>query len=145
MKFKIAVITVLLALLAVSAFGQVSVSTAIEPALNAPARFGVSAAVSANFTANNAASFRVGSGHTFLAGLSRSLVYLSNLAGAECSLVGDVQGGVTSQRRIILYGAAVATDVGQGISISYGLHVNKIEGRPLYPSAYVSVGYSFGR
>jgi hypothetical protein len=143
MNTRFVVIT--LALLSGLARGQVTASTAVEPSLNAPARFGVSAAIGVNVTEGNTVSFRYGSGRTMLGGVGRPLADLGRAWGAECRLVGDVQAGIASRRGVVVYGAAVATDVGQGASITYGIHINWIAGRPLYPSAYVSLGYSFGR
>ncbi|MGD0869076.1 MAG: hypothetical protein ABSB88_05965 [Bryobacteraceae bacterium] len=146
---RLFVITVALVLAALCGFAQVTVSTAVEPALNAPARFGVSAAVSATLPptwldgwdeGRNSVSIRYGSGRTILGGVARNFVdFLPGL-----SLVGDVQAGTTGGRGVILYGAAVATDLGRGYSVTYGAHINKIAGRPMYPSAYVSIGYTFG-
>jgi hypothetical protein len=136
------------ALSALCASGQLTISTAVEPALNAPARFGVSAAASVPMfhgtvwqdDDRNSLSVRYGSGRTILGGVSRNFVeFLPGL-----SLVGDVQAGTTGRSGVILYGAAVATDLGRGYSVTYGAHINKIAGRPMYPSAYVSIGYTFG-
>jgi hypothetical protein len=147
---KLSCVIGLLAMAALSAVAQVSVSTAIEPALNAPARFGVSAAISAPLpptwvdgwsTAKNFVSVRYGTGRTILGGLSRNFVeFLPGL-----TLVGDVQAGVAGRREMVLYGAGVATDLGDGFSVTYGLHVNKISGSRMYPSGYVSLAYTFGR
>lgn len=142
---RISVITGLFALMAISAFGQISFSTAIEPALNAPARFGISAAVAGNVTPNNALSMRFGTGPTLMPGYTRSFVEFY----PGITLYGDVQGGMTYRSvggqkeltRIVLYGAGVSTDLGGGVSVSYGLHVNKIEHVPMYPSVYVSIGW----
>ena len=125
-------------------------STSIEPALNAPARFGVYVAGAVNVTENNAFSLRVGTGRTLTPGYARCL--LEFYPGV--TLIGDVQAGVTRDRGeargMVLYGVAVATDLsrgntGYGFSVTYGLHVNKIADRPMYPSGYVSLGYTFGR
>jgi hypothetical protein len=131
----------------------VTISTAVEPALNAPARFGVSGAVSVPIfhgtvwqdDDRNSLSVRYGTGRTMLGGLSRNFVEFY----PGISLVGDVQAGVTQvaahNRGVVLYGAGVATDLGRGVSATYGLHINKIAGAPMYPSVYVSLGFSSGR
>ena len=147
---KLSCIIGLLAMAALSAFAQVTVSTAVEPAFNAPARFGVSAAISAPLPPTwldgwekdkNFVSFRYGSGRTILGGISRNFVeFLPGL-----TLTGDIQAGETGRRGLILYGAAVATDLGDGFSVTYGLHVNKIAGSRMYPSGYVSLAYTFGK
>lgn len=139
---RLLVITSVFVLAVLCAGAQVTVSTAVEPALNAPARFGVSAAASVPIPYFNL-SMRYGSGNTLMPGLSRNFVEF--WPGAE--LVGDIQGGVMrdrgNARGVILYGAGVATDLGEGFGVTYGLHINKIAGRPIFPSAYVSLGYTF--
>ena len=146
MRTNIIVLPLLAALLACSAFGQVAFSSAIEPALNAPARFGVSVAVAGNITENNVLSARFGSGPTLMPGYTRKFVeFLPGIA-----LYGDIQAGMTYRQvagqkdltRIAMYGAGVATDLGNGFSVSYGLHINKIAHVPMYPSVYVSIGWS---
>jgi hypothetical protein len=119
--------------------------------LNAPARFGISAAVAGNITPNNALSVRFGSGSTLLGGYARTLVCFAGCGfwGEGASLYLDAQAGMTYRlaadqkelTRIVMYGAGVRTYLGGGFSASYGLHVNKIAHVPMYPSVYVSIGW----
>lgn len=101
---RVFVITVMFALAALCAFGQVTISTAVEPALNAPARFGVSVAGALNVTESNSVSLRYGSGNTVLAGVGRKFVeFMPGL-----TLVGDLQAGgshnAAHTRGLVLYG-----------------------------------------
>lgn len=133
-------------LVASSAYGQVagSVSTAVEPALVPRSQqVGVSVAGSLNVSPSNSVSLRYGAGNTVLAGVGRSLIeFLPGL-----TLVGDIQAGGSRSagrvRGVVLYGAGVATDLGNGYSVTYGLHINKPAGTKMYPSVYVSLGKSF--
>jgi hypothetical protein len=145
MRIKAIVLPLLAAFLACSAYGQITFSSAVEPALNAPACFGISVAVAGNVTENNVLSARFGSGPTLMPGFTRQLVEF--LPGI--TLYGDIQAGITYRQvagqkdltRIAMYGAGVATDLGNGFSVSYGLHVNNIGHVPMYPSVYVSLGW----
>jgi hypothetical protein len=146
MRINVIILPLLAVLLSWPAAGQIAFSTAIEPALNAPARFGVSVAVASNVTENNALSTRFGSGPTLMPGYTRKFIeFLPGIA-----LYGDIQAAMTYRQvagqkdltRIAMYGAGVATGLGNGFSVSYGLHINKIAHVPMYPSVYVSVGWS---
>lgn len=145
MRINIIIPSLLAVLLSWPAFGQIAFSTAIEPALNAPARFGVSVAVAGDVTEKNMLSARFGSGPTLMPGYTRR--FIEFMPGA--TLYGDIQAGITYRQvtdrkdltRIAMYGAGVATDLGRGWSVSYGLHVNKIAHVPMYPSVYVSLGW----
>ena len=144
MKYFVAAALFILA--ASSAYGQVagSVSTAVEPALVPRSQqVGVSVAGSLNDSPSNSVSLRYGAGNTVLAGVGRSLVEF--LPGFR--LVGDIQAGRSRSaghvHGLMLYGAGVATDLGNGYSITYGLHIDKPAGTKMYPSVYVSLGKSF--
>ena len=146
MRLNVMILPLLAVLLSWPAFGQIGFSTAIEPALNAPARFGVSVAVAGNVTENNVLSARFGSGPTLMPGYTRK--FIEFMPGA--TLYGDIQAGMTYRQvtgqkdltRIAMYGAGVAGDLGHGWSVSYGLHINKIAHVPMYPSVYLSLGWS---
>lgn len=138
-----------LVLFAVLPFVQVaiaqsgSVSTAIEPALVPRATpVAVSVAGALNLTRSDSVSLRYVSGSTVLAGFGRSLVEFLPC----CTLVGDIQAGASFGRRMlgaVVYGTGVATDLGDGYFVTYGLHVNKLAGGKMYPSVYVSLQKSF--
>ena len=143
---KYFVTAALFILVASSAYGQVagSVSTAVEPALVPRSQqVGVSVAGSLNVSTSNSVSLRYGAGNTVLAGVGRSLVEF--LPGFR--LVGDIQAGGSRSaghvHGLTLYGAGVATDLGNGYSVTYGLHIDKPAGTKMYPSVYVSLGRSF--
>ena len=129
-----------------------SISTAFEPAV-VPIQnhfsFGVAVAGSLNLTPNNWASAQYGYSesitptHTALLGVGRSLVEF--LPGA--TLIGTFQAGKTfglaGDRRLLVYGSAVTTDLGDGYTVTYGVHINKQQGARLYPSVFVSLSKSF--
>lgn len=146
MRINLIILPLLAVLVSWPAAGQIAFSTAIEPALNAPSRFGVSVAVAGNVTENNVLSARFGSGPTLMPGYTRK--FIEFMPGT--TLYGDIQAGITYSQvtgqkdltRFAMYGAGVATDLGRGWSVSYGLHVNMIAHVPMYPSVYVSLGWS---
>ncbi len=129
-----------------------SFSTAFEPAV-VPIQnhfsFGVAAAGSLNLTPNNWASVQYGYSdsvtptHTALLGVGRNLVEF--LPGA--TLVGTLQVGRTfsraGDRSLLVYGSGVATDLGDGYTVTYGVHINKEQGARLYPSVFISLSKSF--
>ena len=129
-----------------------SISTAFEPAV-VPIQnhfsFGVAVAGSLNLTPNNWASVQYGYSesiiptHTALVGAGRNLVEF--LPGA--TLIGTIQAGRTFSRAgdhsLLVYGTGVATSLGDGYTVTYGVHINKQQGARLYPSVFVSLGKSF--
>jgi hypothetical protein len=137
-----AITLLLICALALSAFAQTgTISAAIEPALASHSpQFGVSFAGALNVDRDDAVSLRYGSGGTWLGGITRSLVEFDPWC---CTLVADIQAGASGGRRMILYGVGVATDLGSGFSVTYGLHINKLGGTRLFPTFYVSVAKQF--
>ena len=129
-----------------------SISTAFEPAV-APIQnhfaYGVAVAASLNLTPNNWASAQYGYSesitptHTALLGIGRNLVEF--LPGA--TLIATIQAGRTfshaGDRSLLVYGTGVATDLGGGYTITYGVHINKQQGARLYPSVFVALSKSF--
>jgi hypothetical protein len=148
---RLSVITFAL-VLCMAAFGQTgSVSAAIEPALKSPAQFGVSFTGALNISRDNYLTALYGysdvskPAHAGLLGVGRNLVeFMPGFTLAGNVQVGAVFSGGTV-RRALVFGTGVVTDLGNGYTVTYGLHVNKVRDSKLYPSAYVSLGYSFGR
>jgi hypothetical protein len=109
----------------------------------------VAVAGSLNLTPNNWASVQYGYSdsvtptRTALLGVGRNLVEF--LPGA--TLIGTLQAGRTFSRAggrsLLVYGGGVATDVGDGYTVTYGVHINKEQGARLYPSVFISLGKSF--
>ena len=147
---KLFLIAVCLCSLAFAQSG--SISTAFEPAV-VPIQnhfsFGVAVSGSLNLTPNNWASAQYGYSesiipmHTALLGVGRSLVEF--LPGA--TLIGTLQAGRTfgrsGDRRLLVYGTGVTTDLGDGYTVTYGVHINKPQGARLYPSVFVALSKSF--
>src|ERR1700729_987960 len=83
---------------------QLGLSTAVEPALNAPARFGVSVAATEQVTDHDLFSLRVGSGRTLAPGYTRTLAEITS--GVD--LFADLQAGMTQyggrERGLFTYG-----------------------------------------
>ena len=129
-----------------------SISTAFEPAVvPIQGHFSLGAAVagSLNLTPNNWASVQYGYSesitptHTALLGVGRNLVEFR--PGAI--LIGTIQAGRafsrTGDRCLLVYGTGVATALGNGYTVTYGVHINKAQGTRLYPSVFVSLSKSF--
>lgn len=135
------------------AFAQTgSVSTAFELSVTPIQNhfsFGVAAAASVNLTTNNWASVQYGYSesitptHTALLGVGRNLVEF--LPGA--TLIGTIQAGRafsrTGDHTLLVYGTGVATGLGNGYTVTYGVHITKEQGARLDPSVFVSLGKSF--
>ena len=149
-KLSTAVICLLLCKAAFAQSG--TVSTTFEPTvipIDSHFSFSVAAAGSFNLTRNNWVSAQFGysespaATRTGLLGVGRNLVeFLPGL-----TLVGTVQAGRSFSREgdrfLVVYGTGVATDLGDGYSVTYGVHINKQEGTRLYPSLFVSLSKSW--
>jgi hypothetical protein len=129
-----------------------SISTAFEPAvvpIQSHFSFGVAIAGALNLTPNNWASAQYGYSesitptHTALLGVGRNLVEF--LPGA--TLIGTLQAGRTfirlGDRSLLVYGTGAATSLGDGYTVTYGVHINKQQSARLYPSVFVSLSKSF--
>ena len=135
------------------AFGQSgSISTAFEPAvvpLQNHFSFCVAVAGALNLTPDNWASAQYGYSdsiiptQTALLGVGRNLVEF--LPGA--ALIGTLQAGGTfsraGDRYLLVYGSGVATALGDGYTVTYGVHLNKQQGARFYPSVFISLSKSF--
>jgi hypothetical protein len=127
-------------------------STAFEPAvvpIQSHFSFGVTVAGSLNLRSNNWVSAQFGYAdsiaptRTPLLGVGRNLIEF--LPGA--TLIGTIQAGRAisraGDRSLLVYGVGVATDLGDGYAVTYGVHINSQAGLQLYPSVFVSLSKSW--
>ena len=136
----------LLLLLCGAAFAQGTFSTNIEPVLmKHQAQFMVSATGAYSFSQDTAALLHWRSDKAMFGGLTHDFAQFSSC----CTLMGDFQLGAQYNgphvKGALLWGAGVRTDISDSVTVTYGLHVDKVADARLFPSAYVSLDLHFGR